>query len=720
MIPIGEEKTLAVSPIAQQHDCEPFPGERPAGATVEKIGRFELVEEIGKGSMGIVYLARDPMIGRWVAVKKLTGIKGKALDPDTVRRLLINEARNVGALEHPGIVTVFDLVEDRDGEVEALAMEFVGGNSLRQRLDEPEPMSLKYVSDVVSAVAEVLDYAHENGCIHRDVKPANVLLGNDGVIKVADFGIAALRGEDLATELRNLGTPNYLAPERVMGQPGDQRTDIYSLGVMLYELLTRHLPFEATSIAELVQKIVQEEPTPPERFAPELMPGLRAVLARALAKEPKDRYETAGAMAAELREIVEAQAALNDTVPAPLSPKPEQPKPEAAADNVSKPELLPPLEATVEAPLEELLKSPLADEMEEVQWKSAVTAAPPPPKQDDPQAVVMTAARATLAIGGRALELGRALVPPAFAMIRRGTTVARERPAFAAAAAFVVALPLLLMAFSGGEAAGPSEESQNRTIARSRHRVVGLLGQSRALLASGDTQAARDYLDQADMLFPVASEPVESEMIERAAELEMDRLNEIDQVVQNAHLEIARADFNRARVSIARLVELEASEETLELVDSSLRRARYRARKAREASAPQPVPEVVVVEPTPPPVRVVPVPKPVPKTGPGTLHIEFMSARPRGVLTVFSGATQVLNRRYRFKEKKGSLALKGVSGSFRESIELPEGTHQLKFYLTQSRQPTQHRPITLVIPPGESTTLRLRVDADGKLVVSSR
>ncbi|MCP4204747.1 MAG: serine/threonine protein kinase [bacterium] len=720
-----------MSPLAQRRGFEPLPDEESGPTTVEKIGRFELVEEIGKGSMGIVYLARDPMIGRWVAVKKLTGIKGKALDPDTVRRLLINEARNVGALEHPGIVMVFDIVEDRSGEVEALAMEFVGGKSLRQRLDDPEPMSLKFISEILTAVAEVLDYAHENGCIHRDVKPANILLGNDGVIKVADFGIAALRGEDLASELRNLGTPNYLAPERVMGQPGDQRTDIYSLGVILYELLTRHLPFEATSIAELVQKIVQEEPTPPERFAPELMPGFKAVLARALAKEPGDRYETAGAIATEVREIVEAQAALNDTVPAPFPLRPksaeaavpeelERPKPEAKAESGPPSELLSPLEPTVAAPIEEVLRSHLEAELEEVEWESAVTAAPPAPEQEDPRGQILRALRLTRALGGRAWRLLRSLVPPAVSIARRGGVAVRERPAFAAVAAFVVALPLLLMAFSDGGAADPVVRSTDEPSAAMRRRVVGLLEQSRVLLAAGDVQAAGDYLDQAEMLFPVDADPGVSALIGRAAELEMERLDRIDEVAQNAHLEIARADFNRARASIDQLIELEAPEETLEPLEASLRQARERVRRARAAPEPEPPPVIVVPVPAPKPVRVVRAPQPAPKTGPGTLEIEFASARPRGVLTVFSGTTQILNRRYRFVEKKNFLVRKGVGGSFEESIELPEGSRDLRLYLTQPKRPTQHRPITVQIPPGESRILRLRVEADGRFVVDSR
>ncbi len=751
-----------MSSLAQEHGFEPLAGEPPDAAPVARIGRFEIVEEIGKGSMGVVYLARDPMIGRWVAVKKLTGIKGKALDPDTVRRLLINEARNVGALEHPGIVTVFDIIEDPDGRVEALAMEFVRGKSLHQRLDDPEPISLKYVSEILAAVAVALDYAHESGCIHRDVKPANILLGDDGVIKIADFGIATLRGEDLATELRNLGTPNYLAPERVMGQPGDALADIYSLGVILYELLTRHRPFEATSIAELVRKIVQDEPTPPRQFAPALMPGLEAILVRAVAREPQDRYQTAVAMAAAVHEIVEAQEVLNDTVPAPLSLLPKRAEVLTAAEPLeSRPSAVAAVDPVVRVPgsvapprtrpaspsssrlarntepsaisagdlpdgtPEDLAGLPLEAEMEEVEWQSAGTAVPPRVVREGPPAAV-TVAHAGLAKTravvlavwrGTTHTLG-ALGTWSRAWAERAAAAIRARPAVAAAATFVVALPLLLLVLGSGGEVSRIARSGGDTLALVRRQVVGLLVESRASFRSGDTAAAEASLHQADLLFPVSSEGGRSGML-LAAERELDRLDRIDQLAEQAHLEIARAGFVDAQNSIRKLVELEAPEGTLNLLESSLLQARQRIRRSRPVRRSEPPAVAATPVPTPRVERAASVIKAAPPTGPGWLRIEFTSALPRGVLTIFSDDKQVLNRRYRFVEKRNFLVRKGVGGSFKERIELPEGVRNLRIYLTQFREPAQYRPITVEIPPGGSTTLRLRVQPDGRFVVDA-
>ncbi len=727
-----------MSSMAQEHGFEPLAGEPRAATTVERIGRFEIVEEIGKGSMGVVYLARDPMIGRWVAVKKLTGIQGKALDSDTVRRLLINEARNVGSLEHPGILTVFDIIEDRDGRVEALAMEFVRGKSLRQRLDDPEPISLKYLSEVLTAVAQALDYAHESGCIHRDVKPANILLGDDGVIKIADFGIAALRGEDLATELRNLGTPNYLAPERVMGQPGDTLADIYSLGVILYELVTRHLPFEATSIAELVRKIVQDEPTPPRQFVPSIMPGLEAILVRAVAREPQDRYRTAVAMAAAVREIVEAQAVLNDTVPAPLSllpqraeapttaqPLPSRPRAGTQLEPVSAPAMQSALPPGIEDPREDVSRLPLEAEIEEIEWQNAGTAVPPRVSSEGPPEAVRavhaglakTRAVGIAVLRATAYALG-ALGGLSRAWAERGATVVRARPALAAAATFVLALPLLLLVLGSGGEVNPITRSGGDTLALARRQVVGLLVESRALFRSGDTAAAQASLHQADLLFPVSPEGGRSRML-LAAEREMDRLDRIDRLAEQAHLEIARASFVDAQNSIRKLVELEASEDTLNLLESSLLQARRKIRRSRRARRSEPAAKVATPVPTPKLVRVAPVIEPAPPTGPGWLRIEFRSAQPRGVLTVFSDDRQVLNRRYRFVEKRNFLVRKGVGGSFQERIELPEGTRNLRIYLTRPRKPAQYRPIAVEIPPGGSVTLRLLVQPDGRFVIDS-
>ena len=201
------------------------------------------------------------------------------------------------------------------------------------------------------------------------------------------------------------------------------------------------------------------------------------------------------------------------------------------------------------------------------------------------------------------------------------------------------------------------------------------------------------------------------------AEREVDRLNRIDRLAERAHLEIARASFVDAQNSIRELVELEASEDALNLLESSLLRARQRIQRSHRAQRSEPA--AAVAKPVPTLVRAASVPKPAPPTGPGWLRIEFESAQSRGVLTVYSDERQVLNRRYRFVEKRNFLIRKGVGGSFEERIELPEGTRNLRIYLTQAGEPAQYRPITVEIAPGRSVTLRLLVQPDGRFVVDS-
>ena len=305
----------------------------PTSDTPERIGRYEVLSRIGSGSMGVVYLATDPLIGRRVALKTLS-TEAEPGAVDKLRRLLINEAQSAGGLTHPGIVTIYDLVEDGEGRV-FLTMEYVEGSDLGEMLRRPDPIPFRFVVETIGQVADVLDYAHLQGVVHRDIKPANLIVTPDLRIKVTDFGIAQLRSSDLAEEIRSLGTPNYLAPERVLGGEVDHRADIYSLGVVLYELLTRHLPFQGESVAELTRRMATEDFTAPEEYNPAIPKGVRAVLEGALEKEPEQRYWSAGEMASELERILGKQEKMSDTVPATvgaLEGLPERPAPEIAPD----------------------------------------------------------------------------------------------------------------------------------------------------------------------------------------------------------------------------------------------------------------------------------------------------------------------------------------------------------------------------------------------------
>lgn len=265
---------------------------------MESVGRYRILGEIGSGSVGVVYRAHDPNLDVDVALKVLR--RERLSDEGLVRRFLA-EAKALGRLEHPNIVRVFN-VDTADGTV-YIAMEFVEGQSLSQAAQARRPAP-REVAELGATVAEALEEAHAKGIVHRDVKPGNILIRSDGRIKITDFGIARI--ESLApgdrTEVGQiLGTPSYMSPEQVAGQPVDARSDIFSLGIILYELATGAKPFGGDNLAAVFFAITHKEPEAPRRQNPALPPDLEGIILRCLQKDPGARFPTAGALAQALR-----------------------------------------------------------------------------------------------------------------------------------------------------------------------------------------------------------------------------------------------------------------------------------------------------------------------------------------------------------------------------------------------------------------------------------
>ncbi len=275
------------------------------GPRISKLGRYEVVSELGKGAMGIVYLAKDPVIGRMVAIKTIRASQGSEDDEDTqeFRERFVREAQTAGILSHPNIVTIHDIGEDPETKVSFIAMEYIEGKNLKQILGEKTKFPADQVSEIVADVAEALDYAHRKGIIHRDVKPANIIITTDGKVKITDFGIAKIASSNLTTTGQFLGTPNYMSPEQVSGSPVDGRTDLFSLGVVLYELLTGRKPFQGDNLTAISYKIVHEDFTPPADLSPDVPPDFNEVVARAMAKDPWNRYQRGKDMALELYQL---------------------------------------------------------------------------------------------------------------------------------------------------------------------------------------------------------------------------------------------------------------------------------------------------------------------------------------------------------------------------------------------------------------------------------
>src|SRR5499433_2061669 len=294
-----------------------MPEKGTAGTRLSKLGRYEVLSELGKGAMGIVYLAKDPVIGRMVAIKTIRASTMGDDDSESreFRERFIREAQTAGILSHPNIVTIHDIGEDAETQTSFIAMEYIEGKNLKTLLAEKTAFTYDQIADVIAQVAEAMDYAHRKGIIHRDIKPANIIVTADEKVKITDFGIAKIASSNLTTTGQFLGTPNYMSPEQVSGSPVDGRSDIFSLGVVLYELLTRRKPFSGENLTAISYKIVHEDFTPPADLSSEVPPEFNPIVGRAMAKDPWNRYQRGKDFALALQQLrahLEEQKAMAD------------------------------------------------------------------------------------------------------------------------------------------------------------------------------------------------------------------------------------------------------------------------------------------------------------------------------------------------------------------------------------------------------------------------
>jgi serine/threonine protein kinase len=269
----------------------------------QTIGRYEILSELGHGAMGSVYRAHDPTMDRTVAIKTILAAALTGPLAGEYRERFIREARAAGRLSHPGIVTVYD-VNEQEG-TPYLVMEFVAGRSLAAAMDAGERFSIDRIYELGQQVAEALGYAHRNGVVHRDVKPANILLAAPGPgeverAKLADLGVAKLTATQITTTGQLLGTPAFMPPEQFTGVPIDGRADLFSLGVILYWLATGDKPFAGDTITAVSYKIVHSEPAPPRRINPAVPVAMERIIMKCLEKDPATRYATGEALAADL------------------------------------------------------------------------------------------------------------------------------------------------------------------------------------------------------------------------------------------------------------------------------------------------------------------------------------------------------------------------------------------------------------------------------------
>jgi len=284
-------------------------------ALPEKIGKYEIQGELGKGAMGVVYKGYDRAIARAVAIKAIAKV---SLPPEELKHVLNrfrHEAQAVGRINHPRIVQIYDYGED--DSIAYIVMELVNGKTLAQHLAQEVHYEVREAGEIIRQVLDGIGYAHTQGVVHRDIKPSNIMINSDGRIKISDFGIAHTEASELTQAGDVLGTPHYMSPEQFLGSDIDALADLYSVGVIAYEMLTGRKPFLGRTAA-VMQLVLSQSPPDPSQINPRLSPLIGRVLQRALAKKREERYQTAREFADALREAVESTPQLGlVTPPAP-------------------------------------------------------------------------------------------------------------------------------------------------------------------------------------------------------------------------------------------------------------------------------------------------------------------------------------------------------------------------------------------------------------------
>ena len=266
---------------------------------MKKIGKYDILGEIGHGAMGVVYKALDPLIERVVAIKTMS----TDLDAEPeLRARFMREARSAGRLSHKNIVTIYDLGEE--GGKAYMAMEFLDGEDLNSRIAQRQRTSLERKVRLMHEILEGLAHAHHMGVIHRDIKPGNIFLTRSGQVKILDFGLARVASSDITKTGAVMGTPNYMSPEQIRSDATDHRSDIFSAGATFYEILTYRKPFHSSSLPATLFKILQENPEPPQSIDPTIPQKLSDIVMRALEKDQGQRYQTAEEMITDLDEFI--------------------------------------------------------------------------------------------------------------------------------------------------------------------------------------------------------------------------------------------------------------------------------------------------------------------------------------------------------------------------------------------------------------------------------
>ncbi|MEM7050740.1 MAG: serine/threonine-protein kinase [Acidobacteriota bacterium] len=632
-----------------------------------RLGRYEVLRELGRGAMGVVYLAKDPLIGRLVALK--TFQLSYAADSEELRQLrsrFIREAQSAGILsQHPGIVTIHDVAEAGGGGGAFIAMEYVEGTNLKDILRRGDPVDLPFIGDIVGQIADALDYAHSKGVVHRDVKPANVLITPDKQTKIADFGIARINTSNLTQDGQMLGTPNYMAPEQVQGQEVDHRADIFSLGVIVYELLTRKKPFQGENLTTVTHRIVYDEFTPLEEHVAGLPSGLTQVLGKALEKSPARRYDAAGELAVELRRVIDEHLG---TAPSPAAPSKPVPATPAAA----------PVAPTVTPSLPE----------------SRPAAASAPPSKT-----------AATTLWGERL---RQLLP-----VSGGDRGRRVKVGAVAAGAALLVFGALVLWARGQIPEVPPEDSQHRM----RAQYLTLMKEGRRHLAAGRAGAASQAFRRAERLAP---DPARVRALANDARRSVDEGELLATQLEAARQALEDKRYLEARASATAVLELDPDHaEAAEILAAATDALERETAASTAVTSPGRQPVTPRRRPStmrsPTNRRPATAPQAV---APATMAIEFTTDLPEGTLVITANGEEVYRRAFAFYEKGGLFRKKKIPQSGKITappVRVPAGQQRLRVEVSRPEAPALVREARTTLPAGGSVRFRIRLAADGSL-----
>ena len=656
------------------------------------------------------------------------GFSAKDQELAQFRSRFVREAQSAGILSHPNIVTIHDVVDEGGEGTCFIAMEFVKGTNLKQLMQRPETFSHDRLIDILSQIAEGLDYAHSRGVVHRDIKPANILIAQDGKVKITDFGIARLDTSNLTMEGQLLGTPNYMAPEQIQGKEVDHRADIFSLGVVFYEMLTRRKPFQGENLTAVTHKIVYEPFTPAEEIIKDLPPGLTAIMTRCLEKDPNRRYPRAAEIAAELRRggarqvevvaeaVAESAADDNDDTSATQEVPPlAEETTERTEVRTREPESL---LAAATAKLPRIQPPPAAPAPIVPSTSPAPTAAPGPSTPPPPPTVPAEGGPVPAVAVPAGSISGSTKISAAPQRIRSQRLV--QYGLLGLAGLTVVAL-IVLWASGRTESPAPPPAGPTVEVQRQLDLAAALAG-ARQRLDSGDLQGALAALAQAQQIEPENSAARELRAEIERVSLDLASAAEREQRVSEG-LILAREEYSKRRYEAA----IAAANGVLALVadhpeaaklaadsETALARQKERERSQRSAEAAQAA-AANVPAPAPVPQKPVVAPSPAPVAGDANVEIDFYSEVSEGVLTVYSGERQIFREPFKFVKKTGFLSKERIPGALSAQRTLPAGAVALRVYVTLPGKPTKAIVVEDNLVGGSNRRLIVRVDADARV-----